>query len=138
LRAVRFSFFRSSLSSIFVVSATYNLFRCNLLKDSRKPARSSAGKATGSILHGNREFTCGQCEVFGEPTPSPLHSEPKIFRFQGTMINRPEILTSLCSASALLLLRTSSAPHAPITALTGVRYAFQPDSPRARAGNEPF
>jgi hypothetical protein len=30
LRAVRFTFFRSSLSSILVVSATYNLFRCNL------------------------------------------------------------------------------------------------------------
>jgi hypothetical protein len=30
LRAARFTFLRSSLSSILVVSATCNLFRCNL------------------------------------------------------------------------------------------------------------
>jgi len=36
LRAARFSFLRSSLSSILVVSATSNLFRCNLFRVSRK------------------------------------------------------------------------------------------------------
>jgi hypothetical protein len=36
LRAARFSFFRSSLSSILVVSATYNLFRLSLHRVSRK------------------------------------------------------------------------------------------------------
>src|ERR1039457_1142103 len=39
LRAARFSFFRSSLSSILVVSATCNLFRCNLFGVSRKSGR---------------------------------------------------------------------------------------------------
>jgi hypothetical protein len=36
LRAARFSFFRSCVSSILVVSATRNLFRCNLFRVSRK------------------------------------------------------------------------------------------------------
>lgn len=36
LRAARFSFFRSCVSSILVVSATGNLFRSNLLRVSRK------------------------------------------------------------------------------------------------------
>ena len=36
LRAARFSFFRSSLSSILVVSATWFLFRSNLFRFSRK------------------------------------------------------------------------------------------------------
>jgi hypothetical protein len=36
LRAARFSFFRSSVSLILVVSATCNLFRCNLFRVSRK------------------------------------------------------------------------------------------------------
>jgi hypothetical protein len=36
LRAARFSFFRSCVSSILVVSATCNLFRCNLFRVSRK------------------------------------------------------------------------------------------------------
>jgi hypothetical protein len=35
LRAARLIFFRSSLSSILVVSATYNLFRYNLFRVSR-------------------------------------------------------------------------------------------------------
>jgi len=35
LRAARFSFFRSCTSSILVVSATCNLFRCNLFRVSR-------------------------------------------------------------------------------------------------------
>jgi hypothetical protein len=34
-RAARFSFFRSSLSSTLVVSATYNLFHSNLFAVSR-------------------------------------------------------------------------------------------------------
>jgi len=53
LRAVRFTFFRSSLSSILVVSATYNLFRCNLFRVSHKSARKSHGYA----LYVNRDFT---------------------------------------------------------------------------------
>jgi hypothetical protein len=36
LRAARFSFFRSCVSSILVVSATCNLFRCNLFRVSRE------------------------------------------------------------------------------------------------------
>ena len=39
LRAALFSFLRSSLSSILVVSATYNLFRCNLFRVSRRTGR---------------------------------------------------------------------------------------------------
>jgi hypothetical protein len=39
LRAVRFSFLRSSLSSTLVVSATCNLFRCNLFRVSRISGR---------------------------------------------------------------------------------------------------
>jgi hypothetical protein len=39
LRAVRFTFFRSSLSSILVVSATCNLFHCNLFGDPHKSGR---------------------------------------------------------------------------------------------------
>jgi hypothetical protein len=39
LRAVRFSFLRSSLSSTLVVSATYNLFHCNLFWFSRNSGR---------------------------------------------------------------------------------------------------
>jgi len=39
LRAARFTFLRSSLSSILVVSATYNLFRCNLFRVSHKSGR---------------------------------------------------------------------------------------------------
>jgi hypothetical protein len=36
LRAARFSFFRSCTSSILVVSATSNLFQCNLFRVSRE------------------------------------------------------------------------------------------------------
>jgi hypothetical protein len=39
LRAARFSFLRSSLSSILVVSATANLFHCNLFRVSRQSGR---------------------------------------------------------------------------------------------------
>src|ERR1039457_158387 len=48
LRAARFSFFRSCVSSILVVSATCNLFRCNLFRVSRKSG--------GCDLYGNREI----------------------------------------------------------------------------------
>jgi hypothetical protein len=44
-----------------VVSATYNLFRCNLFRVSRTSARSSARNSTGSELYVNRELTWGQC-----------------------------------------------------------------------------
>ena len=48
LRAMRFTFLRSSLSSILVVSATCNLFRCNLFRVSRKSGRCE--------FYVNREF----------------------------------------------------------------------------------
>lgn len=70
LRAVRFSFLRSSLSSTLVVSATYNLFRCNLFRVSRKSgrcdlyvnrdcARAKAGLPC-AIVSNNRHLTCFQ------------------------------------------------------------------------------
>ena len=48
LRAALFNFLRSSLSSILVVSATYNLFRCNLFRVSR-----NTGKC---VVYVNRDF----------------------------------------------------------------------------------
>ena len=54
LRAARFTFLRSSLSSILVVSATCNLFRCNLFWVSRKSGRCD--------VYVNREFAEAKAE----------------------------------------------------------------------------
>jgi hypothetical protein len=123
LRAVRFSFFRSSLSSILVVSATYNLFRCNLFRVSRTLVRSSARSSTGSEVYVSRELTRDQFGGAGRERFGTALFGAAIIVFQGTMESRPEI-DPPCSAPASVSLLTSSALHAPITALTGVRYAF--------------
>ncbi len=47
LREARFSFFRSSVSSILVVSATYNLFHCN---------HKVSGCPVDVNPYGNRDF----------------------------------------------------------------------------------
>jgi len=55
LRVARLSFLRSCLSSILVVSATYNLFRCYLFWVSRNP---------GECKHYvNREFSAAKAPV---------------------------------------------------------------------------
>jgi hypothetical protein len=60
LRAVRFSFFRSSLSSIFVVSATRYLFSLKTVQGFPQISRSPAYLPTGNEVYVNREFTRGQ------------------------------------------------------------------------------
>lgn len=59
LRAVRFSFLRSSLSSIFVVSATCNLFHCNMFWNSRESGLCA--------LYVNRDFPAAKAI----PPPEP-------------------------------------------------------------------
>lgn len=54
LRAARFNFFRSILSSILVVSATCNLFHCNVFDVSRRSDRR--------VLYVNRDFIPGKAD----------------------------------------------------------------------------
>jgi hypothetical protein len=56
LRAARFSFFRSSLSSTLVVSATYNLFRSNLFTVSRISGYANL-RITGNLGRRKRAAT---------------------------------------------------------------------------------
>jgi len=60
LRAVRFSFFRSSLSSIFVVSATRYLSSLKSVQGFPQISRLTAYLSTGSKVYVNREFIPGQ------------------------------------------------------------------------------
>jgi hypothetical protein len=60
-----------------VVLATCNLFRCNLFRVSRKSARSSARKWTGSSVYRNREFISGKSEARIPGGALPLHSWPQ-------------------------------------------------------------
>jgi hypothetical protein len=62
LRAARFSFFRSSLSSILVVFATCNLFRCNLFNVS-----GGAGDAILMVtaIEGSEQGTVGRGQGLG-------------------------------------------------------------------------
>jgi hypothetical protein len=139
LRAVRLSFFRSSLSSILVVSATYNLFHCNLFRNSRASAHNRRSKSTRCEVYGNRDWMCRKTGACAWGAYLGRIRARHSIDFQGTMEDRPE-----CDQPARLrpFYRFRRAPHptrqSTCTMLTGVRHAFRPNTPRARAGNEPF
>ena len=117
LRAVRFSFLRSSLSSTLVVSATYNLFHCNLFWVSRKTGQRE--------VYVNRELARMKATAHPHAVQSFANDEPQSGEaehgFQRTIDIRTETDPAACSALAFLLLLTSPAPHATINLLTGVK-----------------
>ena len=90
LRAVRFSFLRSSLSSTLVVSATCNLFRCNLFRVSRKSGKCNhyvnrdcgGAKAAYKLPRGpnNRHLTCFQGTIELDRRIQPARLRPS-YRF---------------------------------------------------------